>query len=160
MAKPVIRIAETDDDFRQARGLVHEYADWLEVDLCFQGFDEEMAHFASVYGPPRGRLLLAMDGAEAVGCVGLRPISAAGEGEIKRLFVRPSHRGTGLGNALFAAIIDAARTLEYRRLRLDTLPRRMPEAAVMYRRFGWVETPAYYDNPIPDVVFYELDLVS
>jgi hypothetical protein len=89
MAQPVIRIAETDDDFEQARELVYEYAAWLDVDLCFQGFDDEMANFASVYGPPRGRMLLAMDGADAAGCVGLRPLSATGEGEIKRLFVRP-----------------------------------------------------------------------
>ncbi len=160
MADPVIRIAETDDHFRQARALVHEYAAWLDVDLCFQGFDEEMAHFASIYAPPRGRLLLAMDGAEAVGCVGLRPMSVAEEGEIKRLFVRPSHRRMGLGNALFAEIIATARGLGYRRLRLDTLPRRMPAADAMYQRLGWVETPAYYDNPIPDIVFYKLELAS
>lgn len=160
MAKPVITIAKTDDDFGQARELVHEYAAWLDVDLCFQGFDEEMAHFESVYGPPRGRLLLAMDGAVAVGCVGLRPMSAAGEGEIKRLFVRPSYRGTGLGNTLVARITDAAQSLGYHRLRLDTLQSRMPTADALYQRLGWVQTPAYYNNPAHDAVFYKLDLMS
>lgn len=160
MAKPVIRIAETDEDFEQARELVYEYSAWLGVDLCFQGFDDEMANFSSVYGPPRGRLLLAMDGADAAGCVGLRPLSAAGEGEIKRLFVRPPYRRTGLGNTLVAEITDAARALGYCRLRLDTLQSRMPAADALYRSLGWVQTPAYYNNPAHDVVFYQLDLGS
>lgn len=158
MAQPVIRIAETDDDFEQARELVYEYAAWLDVDLCFQDFDDEMANFASVYGPPRGRMLLAMDGADAAGCVGLRPLSATGEGEIKRLFVRASYRRIGLGDTLVAQITDAARDLGYHRLRLDTLPSRMPAADAMYQRLGWSRTPAYYNNPVPDVVFYQLDL--
>ncbi len=160
MTKPVIRIAESEVDFDLGRQLVQEYAAWLDIDLCFQGFDNEMAQFASIYGPPKGRLLLAMDGDDAAGCVGLRPMAVAGEGEIKRLFVRPSYRGTGLGNALFAEVIDAARDLGYRRLRLDTLPRRMAAADAMYQRFGWNQTPAYYDNPVPGVVFYQLDLAS
>lgn len=160
MARTVIKIAETDADFARARELVHEYATWLDVDLCFQGFDEEMANFASVYGPPRGRLLLAIDGTDAAGCVGLRPLSADGEGEIKRLFVRPPYRRTGLGNTLVSEITDAARDLGYRRLRLDTLQSRMPAADALYQRLGWIETPAYYNNPAHDAVFYQLDLAS
>lgn len=160
MAKPVITIAETTDDFERARELVYEYAAWLDVDLCFQGFDDEMANFSSVYGPPRGRMLLAMGGTDVAGCVGLRPLSAAGEGEIKRLFVRPSFRRMGLGDTLVAQITDAARDLGYHRLRLDTLPSRMPAADAMYQRLGWVQTPAYYHNPVPGVVFYQFDLGS
>lgn len=160
MTQPVIRIAETDDDFEHARELVYEYAAWLDVDLCFQGFDEEMANFSSVYGPPRGRLLLAMDGSDAAGCVGLRPLSAVGEGEIKRLFVRPSFRRIGLGDTLVAEITDAARDLGYHLLRLDTLQSRMPAADALYQRLGWVQTPAYYNNPAHDAVFYQLDLAS
>lgn len=160
MAQPVIRVVETDEDFEQARELVYEYAAWLDVDLCFQGFDDEMANFASVYGPPCGRMLLAMDGADAAACVGLRPLSTAGEGEIKRLFVRPFYRRIGLGDTLVAEITDAARDMGYRRLRLDTLPSWMPAADAMYQRLGWIRTPAYYNNPVPGVVFYQFDLGS
>lgn len=160
MTQPVIRVAETDADFEHARELVHEYAAWLDVDLCFQGFDDEMANFSSVYGPPRGRLLLAMDGSDAAGCVGLRPLSAVGEGEIKRLFVRPSFRRIGLGDTLVAQITAAARDLGYHLLRLDTLALRMPAADALYQRLGWVQTPAYYNNPAHDAVFYQLDLGS
>ena len=158
MKTPVIKVATTDAEFEHARTLVAEYADWLDVDLCFQGYDEEMANFSSVYGPPRGQMLLAMDADVAAGCVGLRPLKAAGEGEIKRLFVCPAYRGVGLGNALVARITEAARELRYDRLRLDTLPPRMPAADAMYRRLGWRRTPAYYHNPVPGVVYYCLDL--
>lgn len=155
-----IETAETPEAFAVARELIQEYADWLGVDLCFQDYEEELANLDTVYGPPSGRLYLAMKGDEAAGCVGLRALEAPGEGELKRLYVRPAFRGLGLGRALVQRSIDAARRIGYRLLRFDTWPPRMPEAQDMYRRLGCVETPPYYHNPVPGVVFMRLDLDS
>jgi GNAT superfamily N-acetyltransferase len=153
-----IETAATPEAFATARGLIQEYADWLGVDLCFQNYDEELANLESVYGPPAGRLYLAMNGGEAAGCIGLRALDAPGEGEIKRLYVRPAGRGMGLGKLLVEHAIGAARQIGYGVLRFDTWPSRMPEAQAMYRRLGCVETPPYYHNPVPGIVFMRLDL--
>ncbi len=153
-----IKLAETPQDFAVARDLIQEYADWLGVDLCFQNYEEELARLDAIYSPPTGRLYLAMKGEGAAGCIGLRALDAPGEGELKRLYVRPACRGLGLGKALVQRAIDAARQIGYRLLRLDTWPPRMPEAQAMYRRLGCVETPPYYNNPVPGVVFMQLDL--
>ena len=159
-AKPGITIetATAPDAFAAGRALIREYADWLAVDLCFQGYDEELANLETVYGPPDGRLFLARVGGRLAGCIGLRKMAAPGEGEVKRLYVRPDCRGLGLGRTLMQRTIEAAREIGYHCLRFDTLPPRMPEAQAMYRRLGCVETPPYYHNPVPGVVFMRLDL--
>ncbi len=153
-----LRIAATPADYEAARILIHEYAEWLGVDLGFQGFDEEVGDLAGVYGPPAGRLFLAFDGDVSVGCVGLRPLAPDGEAEMKRLFVRPDFRGRGVARRLVQAVIEAARETGFRILRLDTWPPRMAQADAMYRRLGFVATPPYYDNPVMEVVFYALSL--
>src|SRR5438045_5523864 len=96
--------AHSIDDIEHARSLFKEYAAWLEIDLCFQNFEKELAELPGDYTPPHGRLLLAYDDAQLAGCVALRKI---GEGicEMKRLFVRDQFRGKGLGHALTEAII-------------------------------------------------------
>ena len=153
-----IQIAESEDDLQAVRELVCEYAEWLDVDLCFQGFDEEIADLARAYGPPTGRLYLARVAGRPAGCIGLRPMADPEEGEIKRLYVQPAFQGKGIGRALVARLIEAAREIGYCRLRLDTLPRRMPEAESLYKGLGCVETAPYYHNPVDGVVFYMLDL--
>lgn len=153
-----IETAATPQAFDIARGLIREYADWLGVDLCFQNYDEELAHLDTVYGPPTGRLYLAMKGGDAAGCIGVRALDTPGEGELKRLYVRPAYRGLGLGKTLVRHAIEAAREIGYRVLRFDTWPPRMPEAQEMYRRLGCVETEPYYHNPVEGVVFMRLDL--
>ncbi|HLB14818.1 MAG TPA: GNAT family N-acetyltransferase, partial [Burkholderiales bacterium] len=110
--------AATPGELAAVRVLFREYADWLGVDLCFQGFDEELATLPGKYAPPDGRLLLAGDGVAAVGCIGLRRFDAT-TGEVKRLYVRPAARGHGLGGALALQVIEAARGIGYRRLVLD-----------------------------------------
>jgi ribosomal protein S18 acetylase RimI-like enzyme len=140
-----------------ARRLFRAYAEWLAVDLCFQGFEQEVAALPGCYAPPAGRLLLANVAGEAAGCVGLRPL-APGICEMKRLWVEPGFGGRGLGRALAEAVIAAARTIGYRRMRLDTLPERMPAAQHLYRSLGFVEIPPYYHNPLPGVVMLELQL--
>lgn len=153
-----IEPATTPAQFELARGLIREYADWLAVDLAFQDHETEMADIERVYGPPLGRLFLAMVDGAAAGCMAVHPLPALGEGELKRLYVRPAFRGLGLGRMLVGRTIDAARQIGYRLLRLDTWPPRMPEAQDMYRRLGCVETPPYYHNPMPGIVFMCLEL--
>lgn len=157
-AKFHIGAATTREDFRLARALIEEYADWLGVDLCFQDYETEIAELDRVYAPPMGRLFLASVQGDVAGCVALRPLHTPGEGEMKRLFVRPAFRGLGLGRALAERSIAAAREIGYRRLRLDTWPPKMPEAQAMYRRLGCVETPPYYHNPVEGVIFLKLEL--
>ena len=157
MKRPfTITRAETAEQFAAARVLFEEYAAALGVDLCFQNFERELNELATQYGPPEGRLLLATIEGQAAGCVGLRKLSD-GVCEMKRLYVRPPHRGTGLGRALAAEIIAAGKELGYRAMRLDTLPL-MKEAIPLYRSLGFKEIHPYRYNPVERTVFMELDL--
>jgi len=138
------------------RALFDEYAGALGVDLAFQGFERELAELPGDYVPPEGRLLLALDGREAAGCVALRPFEP-GICEMKRLYVRPAHRGTGLGRSLAGAIVAAGRDAGYERMRLDTLPT-MTAARDLYRSLGFVEIEAYRPNPVHGTTYFELAL--
>jgi ribosomal protein S18 acetylase RimI-like enzyme len=158
-----IEAATTEADFDLARALVREYAAGLGIDLCFQSFDEELAHLGEMYGPPLGGLLLARDSGgvetedgEAAGCVALRRLDD-GTAEMKRLYVRPAFRGRGVGRLLALALLDAAREIGYARVRLDTLPS-MGTAQSLYRSLGFVEIAPYYPNPVPGARYLEVAL--
>ena len=157
LTPPPIRLAVTDADFAQARALFEEYAAWLKVDLCFQGFADELATLPGAYAAPRGMLVLAGTPEAAAGCVALRPLVAngapdSGVAEIKRLYVRPVARGTGLGMRLAQTVIDGARAIGYREIKLDTLGQ-MAEAHALYAKLGFSECAAYYHNPIAGAVY-------
>jgi len=166
-----IRHAGLAGDIALARVLFVEYAQWLKVDLCFQGFDEELATLPGAYAPPRGRLLLAGTSGQAFGCIALRPLdtsSGCGGGapaepagafvaEVKRLYVQPAHRGEGWGKHLAQAVIDEARAIGYRELKLDTLGW-MTAARALYASFGFRECKPYYHNPLAGVVYMALTL--
>lgn len=140
------------DDAEALRTLFREYASWLGAEGWFSDLEAELAAL------PRGydAILLARDGEEPVGCVALRPLGDGGC-EMKRLYVRPSARGSGAGHALADAIVEEARRRGYRTMRLDTLPA-MSAAQALYRSLGFVERERYNDNPVPGVLFFELVL--
>ncbi|HVA40060.1 MAG TPA: GNAT family N-acetyltransferase [Candidatus Binataceae bacterium] len=138
------------------RALFREYAAGVGVDLCFQGFDAEVATLPGRYAPPTGRLLLARRGNEAVGCVGLRALDD-GVCEMKRLYVRPDVRGQNVGRQLVERICDHARALRYARLCLDTLPS-MSAARALYRSLGFKPIEPYVHNPIAGAEYLALEL--
>jgi ribosomal protein S18 acetylase RimI-like enzyme len=151
-----IRPAELPRDLDEVRSLFREYADSLGVDLGFQHFADEVADLPGKYRPPAGRLLLAWRGAEAVGCVALRPLDAT-TCEMKRLYVRPIARGGQLGRRLAERICHEAREAGYSKICLDTLPT-MASAQALYRSLGFVAIEPYVFNPIPGTQFLALDL--
>lgn len=133
--------------------LFRAYAAALDIELSYQDFEAELAAMPGKYAPPAGELLLARDIAgQPVGCVALRPLPEQGCCEMKRLYVSPGGRGLGLGRELVGAVIEAARRIGYREMRLDTLPT-MASALGLYRSCGFVPIPPYYDTPIEGTVF-------
>jgi len=138
------------------RVLFEEYATSIGVDLGFQGFARELLSLPGRYAPPRGRLMLARVAGAPAGCIALRPRSRT-VGEIKRLYVRPQFRGQGLGRRLAERVLRDAERIGYDRLVLDTLST-MTTAVDLYRSLGFVEVPAYYDNPIPGARFFSRSL--
>jgi putative acetyltransferase len=149
--------AELQKDIGRVRELFEEYGSSLGIDLCFQNFDKELATLPGDYAPPDGRLYLAVENDEVAGCIALRKIGA-GICEMKRLYVRPAFRGSGLGRKLTEKIIEAARAIGYKRMRLDTLPGKMDQAIGLYRSLGFKDIAPYYENPYEDVAYMELEL--
>lgn len=149
--------AATPDQIEAVRALFLEYARSLDFSLCFQSFDEEVARLPGMYAPPKGALLLARVDGEAAGCAGLHELED-GIAEMKRLFVRPRYRDLGLGRALAQRILDEARAIGYRRLRLDTIQGTMDPAIRLYRRMGFVPIEPYRSNPIAGALYMELAL--
>lgn len=145
--------ASTPAEIEVVRTLFLEYAASLSFDLCFQGFEEELSSLPGKYASPMGRLLLAVaDGDVPAGCVGLRP-QDLGVAEMKRLFVRPSFRGQGVGKCLVLAVLDEARSIGYRGVRLDSVAS-MHEANRLYDILGFHEIGPYCDNPLPGARFF------
>lgn len=152
-----IRDVETSEDIALARALFVEYAQWLNVDLCFQGFDRELATLPGAYARPRGRLLLAGEAGDAFGCIALRPLApdadaARAAAEVKRLFVQPRARKGGWGGRLVEKILLEAHAIGYAELKLDTLDW-MSDARGLYAKHGFRECAPYYVNPLPGAVY-------
>jgi putative acetyltransferase len=148
-----VTIAEAGaDELELVRSLFREYGDSLGVDLSFQDFETELAELPWEYAS----ILLGLVDGRPCGCVAVRPLDV-GACEMKRLFVRPDARGTGLGRALAEAAIERARALGFVRMRLDTLPS-MEAARALYRSLGFAEIDPYRFNPIEGTSFMELRL--
>jgi len=148
----------TAADIRSARQLFREYADSIGIDLEYQGFSAELASLPGQYAPPTGALLLVNVAGESAGCVALRALDPTTL-EMKRLYVRPTIRGLGLGKKLVAAAIAIARSRRFAELRLDTLAT-MESAQALYRGMGFVEIPPYGKAFLPGTKFYGLSLVT
>lgn len=148
--------ATTPAEFEQVRALFREYQAHIAVDLCFQSFEQELAALPGAYAEPRGRLWLVRVDDEVQGCVALRPLDD-GTCELKRLFLRPSLHGRGMGRALTRRLVAEAKRLGYRAMRLDTLPM-MKSAQRVYRSLGFVEIPPYTPNPVVGAICMELAL--
>jgi putative acetyltransferase len=148
-----------------ARRLFREYRQWhldhrevTAVDdavlaLGLGYLDAEIDALPWEYAPPRGALVLALEGSSAVGCGELRPLSG-NVGEIKRVYVRDAFRGRGLGARITRTLLSHARRRGYERVVLDTMPG-MAAAVRIYRRLGFVPTDAYWANPVPGALFFE-----
>lgn len=151
----LIRV-QSEQELAAAKLLFREYADSLGFNLDFQDFDEELARLPGEYGPPDGRLRLAVCDTAVAGCIGVRRL----EGEIcemKRLYVRPPFRRRGIGRMLARAGIRDARDLGYRVIRLDTIPA-MEAATELYRSLGFSEIEPYRYNPLPGAIYMQLVL--
>jgi GNAT superfamily N-acetyltransferase len=157
----VLRQAKGDAEIEAARTLFREYAQQLGVDLCFQGFEAELAALPGSYAPPQGALLLAwVDDGTLAGCCAVRPLISVDHpqaSEMKRLFVRPPFRALGLGRQLAQRIIQQAQSLGYRCMLLDTLES-MHAARALYAELGFGPVTAYYANPLPGVCYLKRDL--
>ena len=155
----MVRIVQVEqpEEIESARILFREYETWLGMSLCFQGFEEELVGLPGKYMPPEGRLLLAYVDDDLAGCIALRKLEE-GICEMKRLFLRENARGHGLGNQLIEKLIEDARTIGYKKMRLDTYPPKMGKAVGLYESHGFVSIPTYYHNPHDGVLFMELNL--
>jgi ribosomal protein S18 acetylase RimI-like enzyme len=148
--------AQTKAHYQYARNLFVQYADTLGFDLEFQGFSQELAVMPGSYAPPLGCILLAEFEENYVGCVALRPLENQ-ICEMKRLFVIPHYRGLDIGRTLACAIIDRARQVGYKKMRLDTIES-MKAAKTLYHSLNFHNIPAYYHNPLENPSYMELDL--
>ncbi len=150
--------ATDQDQLTIIRELFLEYADQLGFELDFQNFDRDINELPGKYAPPEGRLLLALYDDRVAGCVALRRHSDEAC-EMKRLWVKPGFRGKRIGRALAERLIDEARLIGYKTMVLDTIDT-MVEAVALYKLLGFVQTDAYYDNPIEGATYFEKDLTA
>ena len=146
--------AQSPEQIEETRRLFREYETWLGVDLCFQSFESELAGLPGKYAPPTGGLFLAVIDEKIAGCIALRKLDDE-TCEMKRLFVREAFRGLGLGKMLIEEIIAEAKNIGYKRMRLDTLPDKMPKAVELYNSHGFQEIAPYYENPHKQTLFME-----
>ena len=151
-----IEAAQFPRDLEILRTLFREYATSLGFDLCFQGFDDELATLPGKYAVPTGGLFLARRLDAAAGCVAFRPLKD-GDCEMKRLYVRPAARGEKLGRRLAAHVCEAARAAGYRRICLDTIDS-MREAITLYESLGFHEIAPYVFNPIAGAKYFAREL--
>lgn len=151
-----IDIKAAYNDLENIKLLFNEYTTMLGVNLAFQGYDEEIKNLPGKYALPYGRLYIAYYDNKAAGCIALRKFENDGC-EMKRLFVRPEYRHLKIGKKLVDKIIEDARELKYKYMVLDTLSN-LHEAVSLYRKSGFQEVEAYYENPLDNVLYFKLDL--
>jgi GNAT superfamily N-acetyltransferase len=152
--------AVSEQQLEQVRNLFREYQAQLAPRYRARSLEAELSRLPGLYGPPKGKLLLATVLGQPVGCVGLRPFPLEGACEMKHLYVRPTFRGGKIGQDLVKQVVREARALGYSRLRLDTHPPTMQAAVAMYRRFGFQEVVPGPIEAVEGLVYMELTLMT
>lgn len=150
-------IIEEGKELDVIRDLFREYEKELNEDICFQSFDEELKDPLKKYGPPSGDLILAYWEDDIAGCIALMGMKESGACEMKRLYVRPEFRGNKIGRVLIEELLSSAKQKDYQRMRLDTFLK-LESAIYLYRQFGFVNISAYYNNPLPGVLYMDKQL--
>lgn len=151
-----LKYVQSMEDYVAASNLFKEYAAWLDIDLSFQKFEEELSELSNMYGPPKGCIILAEEMEAYVGCIAVRNIGL-NIAEIKRMYVKPISQQSGTGTMLLNEAIAFAIKTEYEKIQLDTLNTMLP-AINLYKKHGFYEIPAYYFNPESTAVFFEKKL--
>lgn len=146
-------LAETNSDYAAAASLFKEYVAWLNIDLTFQHFDEELLELEEMYALPRGGIILCKDENKFVACVGIRRLDQK-TAEMKRMYVQPAFQRKGIADELVKRSLQLAKRCNYKLVKLDTLNTMMP-AMNLYKKYGFTETKAYYHNPNDTVVYFE-----
>jgi ribosomal protein S18 acetylase RimI-like enzyme len=149
---------ENEQGLDEIRTLFKEYLEELNENLCFQSTDEELVSPLKKYGRPKGRLFIAYYNNEPAGCIALQPLKEEGVCEMKRLYVRPAYRKHGIGDILINKLLFEAKRMVNKKMVLDTLER-LQAAIRLYNKHGFINTSAYYENPLPNVVYMEKVLV-
>ena len=150
-------IIEEGKELDVIRDLFREYEKELNEDICFQSFDEELKDPLKKYGLPDGDLMLAYWNDEVAGCIALTKMKDAGACEMKRLYVRPEFRKNKIGRVLIEELLSSAKQKDYQRMRLDTFLK-LESAVYLYRQFGFENISAYYNNPLPGMLYMDKQL--
>ena len=146
----------TETEYAAASALFKEYAEWLNIDLSFQNFDEELLQLKEMYSEPTGAIFLLQQAEEFIGCVAIRK-KENDIAELKRMYIQPTVRKAGGGTLLLEKALSAAKNLGYKLIRLDTLTNMTP-AINLYKKHGFYEIAPYYFNPEKNAVFFEKEL--
>ena len=153
---PDYLLAHTDEEYAEAAKLFTVYAKWLNIDLSFQHFEEELTGLKSMYALPYGGIILCREDGKYIACAAIRKIDDV-TGELKRMYVMSEHQQKGIGRELLTRSISLARQCGYQRIRLDTLNHMQP-AINLYQSFGFRISEPYYHNPNKGAVFFELEI--
>lgn len=149
-------LANSQLEYEAAQRLFNEYAQWLNIDLCFQNFDKELQQLSIMYAATSGGIVLCKKDNDFIGCSAIRKIDTT-SCELKRMWVQLPYQKLGIGEKLLKECVALAKKLNYKEIRLDTLKRLQP-AIKLYKKYNFIETEAYYKNPNNDVVYMKLVL--
>ncbi len=153
---PEYILANSQLEYEAAQLLFNEYAQWLNIDLCFQNFDKELQQLSIMYAATNGGIVLCKKNNDFIGCSAIRKIDTT-SCELKRMWVQLPYQKLGIGETLLKECIALAKKLNYKEILLDTLKRLQP-AIKLYKKYNFIETEAYYKNPNNDVVYMKLVL--
>jgi len=152
----IAQVKSESEELNSIRQLFREYENELGENLCFQSFEEELKDPLKKYAAPRGAIFIAYYNNEVAGCIALYSLNED-ECEMKRLYIKPSFRKHGLAQQLVDVLLVHAKEQRFTTMKLDTLEKLQP-AIALYKKNGFTETTAYYENPLPTVVYMERKL--